>query len=86
MSKPSPDSPPPVYFTARLLLEALEKMDESMLDLPLLMIHGKNLHKPNLVAGWVPAPTPVLRTAVESKNASLLTIAALVDKLEQPKK
>ena len=64
-----------VYYTARHLLEALQKLDDHLLDCPLLLIHGKGLHKPNLVHGFVPAPTPVDLEVVEAKKPSLLTLA-----------
>jgi hypothetical protein len=66
-----------VYYTARHLLEALKKLDDRLLDYPLLLIHGKELHKPNLVHGFVPAPTPVNQEIVDAKKPSLLTLAEL---------
>jgi hypothetical protein len=67
----------PVYYTARHLLEALKGMDDSLLDLPLMLVHGKRLTKPNLVSGIIPAPVPVDRAAVEAKRPSLLALADL---------
>ena len=67
------------YYTARHLLHALQTLDERFLDLPLVLVHGKELQKPNLVQGLLPAPTPVNRTAVEAKAPSLLTLGELVD-------
>jgi len=67
------------YYTARHLLQALQSLDDQFLDLPLVLVHGKGLHKPNLVQGLIPAPTPVSRTAVEAKPPSLLTLGALID-------
>jgi hypothetical protein len=74
----APDADVP-YYTARHLLNALQRLDEQFLDLPLVLIHGKELHKPNLVQGLIPAPTPVSRRAVETKPPSLLTLGELVD-------
>jgi hypothetical protein len=68
-----------VYYTARHLLEALRHLDESLLDLPLVLVHGKGLQKPNLVQGLVPAPTPILRSTVDAKQPSLLTLGELID-------
>lgn len=67
------------YYTARHLLHALQALDERFLDLPLVLVHGKELQKPNLVQGLLPAPTPVNRAAVEAKAPSLLTLGELVD-------
>ena len=67
------------YYTARHLLHALQALDEQFLDLPLVLVHGKGLQKPNLVQGLLPAPTPINRAAVEAKPPSLLTLGALVD-------
>jgi hypothetical protein len=67
----------PVYYTARHLLQALENLDEGLLDLPLVLVHGKELTKPNLVSGIIPSPIPVDRTVVEEKNPSLLALADL---------
>jgi len=64
-----------VYYTARHLLEALSRLDDSLLDLPLVLVHGKDLTKPNLVNGLIPAPIPVNRTVVEEKKPSLLAFA-----------
>jgi hypothetical protein len=66
-----------VYYTARHLLQALSNLDESLLDLPLVLVHGKELNKPNLVSGIIPSPIPVDRTAVEVKKPSLLALADL---------
>jgi hypothetical protein len=67
------------YYTARHLLHALQALDDRFLDLPLVLVHGKELHKPNLVQGLLPAPTPVNRAAVEAKAPSLLTLGELFD-------
>jgi len=67
----------PVYYTARHLLQALGNLEESLLDLPLVLVHGKDLTKPNLVSGIIPSPLPVARTVVEEKNPSLLALADL---------
>lgn len=66
-----------IYYTARHLLQALKGLDEAQLDLPIVLVHGRELQKPNLVHGFLPAPTPVSREAVEAKNPSLLTLGAL---------
>lgn len=70
----------PVYYTARHLLKALEQLDPALLDLPLVLIHGKELQKPRLIQGLLPTPTPVVREAVEAKQTSLLTLGQLVDR------
>jgi hypothetical protein len=49
----------PVYYTARHLLQALNNLDDSLLDLPLVLVHGKRLTKPNLVSGIIPSPVPL---------------------------
>lgn len=67
----------PVYYTARHLLQALNDLDESLLDLPLMLVHGKELTKPNLVSGIIPSPVAVDRTVVEEKKPSLLALADL---------
>ena len=67
----------PVYYTARHLLQALSNLDEDLLDLPLVLVHGKDLTKPNLVNGIIPSPIPVERTVVEEKKPSLLALADL---------
>ena len=67
----------PVYYTARHLLQALTAMDDHLLDLPLVLIHGKELTKPNLVSGIIPTPVAVDRTVVEEKKPSLLALADL---------
>jgi len=66
-----------VYYTARHLLQALNNLDESQLDCPLVLVHGKELTKPNLVNGIIPSPIPVERTVVEEKKPSLLAFAEL---------
>jgi hypothetical protein len=66
-----------VYYTARHLLQALSKLDDALLDLPLVLVHGKELTKPNLVNGIIPSPVPVDRAAVEEKKPSLLALADL---------
>ena len=66
-----------VYYTARHLLQALNDLDESLLDLPLVLVHGKELTKPNLVSGIIPSPVPVDRAVVEQKKPSLLALAHL---------
>ena len=66
-----------VYYTARHLLEALRRLDDSLLDLPVVLVHGKDLSKPNLVSGIIPTPVPVDRDLVEGKKPSLLALAAL---------
>lgn len=72
----------PVYYTARHLLTALQQLDASLLDMPLVLIHGKELQKPRLVQGLLPTPTPVLREAVEAKQTSLLTLGYLVENIK----
>jgi hypothetical protein len=67
----------PVYYTAGHLLQALNDLDESLLDLPLMLVHGKELTKPNLVSGIIPSPVAVDRTVVEEKKPSLLALADL---------
>jgi hypothetical protein len=67
----------PVYYTARHLLQALKNLDESLLDLPLVLVHGKELTKPNLVSGIIPSPLPVDRRVVEEMKPSLLGLADL---------
>jgi hypothetical protein len=71
------DSDPPVYYTARHLLEALRTLEDRLLDLPLVLVHGKDLTKPNLVSGFIPSPVPVDRTAAEEKKPALLVLAEL---------
>jgi hypothetical protein len=66
-----------VYYTARHLLKALQLLDDKLLDLPLVLVHGKELQKPNLVQGFIPTPVPVDREAAEAKNPSILTISQL---------
>ena len=67
----------PIYYTARHLLQALNSLEEGLLDLPLMLIHGKDLTKPNLVSGILPTPILVDRDVVEAKKPSLLALAAL---------
>ena len=67
----------PVYYTARHLLRALSNLEDSLLDLPLVLVHGKDLTKPNLVNGLIPTPVPVDRTVVAEKKPSLLALADL---------
>lgn len=67
----------PVYYTARHLLEALGSLDQALLDAPLVLVHGKELTKPNLVSGFIPSPVPVDTTVVEEKKPSLLALAVL---------
>lgn len=66
-----------LYYTARDLLQALRNMDDQLLDLPLMLLHGKELTKANLVSGLIPCPITVGRQAVDEKKPSLLTFAAL---------
>jgi hypothetical protein len=66
-----------VYYTARHLLQALQNLDERLLDLPFVLVHGKRLNKPNLVTGIIPGPIAVERTVVEEKKPSLLALADL---------
>jgi hypothetical protein len=68
-----------IYYTARHLLNALQQLDEELLDLPLILAHGKDLQKPNLIQGFVPAPVSVNRDAVEAKKPSLLMLAEVVE-------
>ena len=67
----------PVYYTARHLLQALNALEDSLLNLPLVLVHGKELTKPNLVSGIIPSPLPVDRTVAEEKKPSLLALAEL---------
>jgi hypothetical protein len=67
------------YYTTRHLLEALQQMDDRLLDYPLVLVHGKRLQKPILIQGLLPVPTPVDQRTVESKPASLLTLGELTD-------
>jgi hypothetical protein len=67
----------PVYYTARHLLQALSNLDDALLDLPLVLVHGKELTKPNLVSGIIPSPVSVDRGTVEEKRPSLLALADL---------
>ena len=68
----------PVHYTARHLLQALNNLEDHLLDRPLVLIHGKDLTKPNLVSGIIPAPIPVDQTLVEGKKPSLLALADLL--------
>ena len=68
----------PVHYTARHLLQALNNLENNLLDRPLVLIHGKDLTKPNLVSGIIPAPIPVDQTLVEGKKPSLLALADLL--------
>lgn len=68
----------PIYYTARHLLSALSNLDDSLLDLPLVLLHGKHLTKPNLVNGIIPAPIPVDKGYVEAKEPALLVFADLL--------
>jgi hypothetical protein len=67
----------PLYYTARHLLHSLKSMDERLLDLPLVLVHGKDLTKPNLVSGFIPSPIAMDRVIVEEKKPSILTLADL---------
>jgi hypothetical protein len=67
----------PVYYTARHLLQALSSLEDGLLDLPLVLVHGKELDKPNLVSGIIPTPVPVDRAVVVEKKPSLLALADL---------
>jgi hypothetical protein len=60
-------------------MEALQQLDEHLLDYPLVLIHGKQLQKPILIQGLLPMPTPVDRQWVESRPPSLLTLGELAD-------
>jgi hypothetical protein len=75
-----------IYFTPRHLLEMLRGLDESLLDKPLLLVHGRGLDKPNLVHGFVPATVPVNRVTVQAKAPSLLMLAELTDSIQSPGK
>ena len=66
-----------MFYTARHLLEALQGLDESLLDHPLVLVHGKDLHKTHLIHGFVPSPLPVVKTEVEAKKPALLVLASL---------
>jgi hypothetical protein len=68
----------PVYYTARDLLRAPNNLDDSLLDLPLVLLHGKHLAKPNLVNGIIPAPIPVDQNQVEAKEPALSVFADLL--------
>ena len=69
------------YYTARHLLLALQNLDDNLLDRPLILVHGKQLQKPNLVGGWIPMNIPIDRSVVEAKPPALLTLGELVDRL-----
>ena len=58
-----------IHYTARHLLQALDNLEDNLLDRPLMLIHGKDLTKPNLVSGIIPAPIPVDRTLVEGRES-----------------
>ncbi len=73
-----------IYYTARHLLAALQNLKPHLLDMPLVLIHGKSLHKPHLIQGLLPTITPVLREVVEAKPPSLLTLGELVDSIPLP--
>jgi hypothetical protein len=66
-----------VYYTARHLLQALNSLDDAFLDLPLVLLHGKDLAKPNLVRGIIPSPIPVDRATIKGKKPSVLALANL---------
>jgi hypothetical protein len=66
-----------LYYTARHLLKVLETLDDRLLDMPLILVHGKDLTKPNLVHGFIPLPTPLDNAVIERKKPSLLTIAEI---------
>jgi hypothetical protein len=66
-----------VYYTARHLLQALQRLDERLLEYPLVLVHGKELTKPNLVHGLIPSPVPIYQAVVEPKKPSLLVLADL---------
>jgi hypothetical protein len=74
MEEPKDDSQ---YFTARHLLQMLQGMDASYLDMPMIFIHGKDLTKPNLIAGFLPSPVPVDKDHVEEKKPSFLSLGHL---------
>ncbi len=65
----------PVYYTARHLLQVLNNLDDALLDVPLMLLHGKRLTKPNLVNGIIPSPIPVDQEVVEGKQPALLVFA-----------
>ena len=67
------------FSRPRHLLEALHALDKALLDLPVVLVHGKELQKPNLVAGFIPAPLEIGRTVVEAKRPSLLALAAVLE-------
>ena len=77
VSKKVTDNEEPIYDTARHLLHALNDLDETLLDLPLVLVHGKKLSKPNLVSGIVPSPVSVNQALVDAKPPSLLALASL---------
>jgi hypothetical protein len=68
-----------VYFTLRHLLGMVKDLDDALLDMPLVLVHGKGLDKPNLVHGFIPTAVPVDRVTVEAKAPSLLMLAQLTD-------
>jgi hypothetical protein len=67
----------PQYFTARHLLQMLQGLDAALLDMPVIFIHGKDLDKPNLVAGFLPSAVPVDKEHVEEKKPSFLSLGHL---------
>lgn len=71
------DQEEPIHYTVRHLLRALCALDDGLLDMPLVLIHGKDLAKPNLISGLIPAPVPVSRAVAEQKKPSLLGLAEL---------
>ena len=72
------------YFTARHLLQMLQGLDASFLDMPLIFIHGKDLTKPNLISGFLPSAVPVDKDFVEDKKPSFLSLGHLT-KLKKDK-
>jgi len=71
------------YFTARHLLQLLQGLSESLLDMPLIFIHGKELDKPNLIAGFLPSAMPVDKEYVEDKKPSFLSLGHLTKRKEK---
>ena len=74
MNEPMDDSQ---YFTARHLLQMLQALEPSYLDMPVIFIHGKDLDKPNLIAGFLPSAVPVDKDHVEEKKPSFLSLGHL---------
>ena len=64
----------------------LNNLEDSLLDLPLVLVHGKDLDKPNLISGLIPAPIAVAKKVVEEKKPSLLALADLHSIEEKKKK